>query len=88
MTIELSAGFVFGFVLGLFIGAAISYFFAKKIEIEKLISLIVIFSWLGVHLYGFGSGMSVPLIFDVVGGASVGHLIGFDFIESLKKFRK
>lgn len=88
MVLTVNIYFFYGLAVGFVAGLVTALFFGKKIELEKLVSIIVIMSWLLLHFYGFSVGRDVPFIFDVVGGASVGHLIGFDLAEAYKKFKK
>ena len=86
------AGLVFGIFCGILIGIYIGLHFRNKhdpIAIANVFGGLMALLWAGLHTFAIFSGaITVPFIFDVVGGMAMGQTLGIDLVSSIQKFRK
>lgn len=88
VTIETLIALGLGLVMGYALGFAVAFYFKKdKIDSVKFMSTVIFVTWVGLHIYGFFNAISVPLLFDIVGGVTVGNLLGFDLGEVFSKIK-
>jgi len=89
MELNLIVAFLLGNLTGA-IGGLLGCFFVSRGSFDtiRFLSVLLFFVWTGLHIYGFVNNKQISLVFDVVGGASVGHLLGFDLGKLLSKMKK
>ena len=89
ISLEIIISFSFWFILGF----SIWFIFCKIINkeiilLEKLINIILVWVWIWLHIYWFLKNLEVPFIFDIIAGGSVWHLLWFNVIDLINKFKK
>lgn len=83
----LSAALVF--TLGFIAGFGSSLILRRNnLKIEKRVSLMVIFLWLGMSTVAFASDLEVSKLFDFIGFGAAGHFIGLDIATIVNVFKK
>ena len=72
---SLLLGGAMGFILGISFGIIVN---RKNVSREKKIASTVFAMWMVMHLLSFVGDKDIPYIFDFVGAAATGSLLGFD----------
>jgi len=95
MTIEFQQLIIplISFSVGFFVGALMSHYLCKSskklIKASEGFAWLLSFIWVGLHVYGLITGaFKVPWVFDVIGGMTIGHVIGYDVTTVIEAIRK
>ena len=81
------------FVVGFISGGLARHFLCVKdkklIKASEGLAWIFAIVWLALHVYGLVSGaFKLPWVFDVLGGLTIGHVMGFDIgkvVDAIKR---
>ena len=77
------------FFLGCIVGVMSTLFLRKNnVNTEKTVSLLVILMWLTMHTVAFVSELSVSTMFDFIGFGAAGNIMGLNFVNMAKAFKK
>lgn len=81
---------IIAFVLGFITGVCTCLILNKKnFATDKIISLLMIGMWAGMHSVAFfTTDLQVAWVFDVIGAGATGHIIGLDVIEAFSKIKR
>ena len=91
MQITISTEFIAWLVIWFPLWALVSYITTKKninVNIEKLINITLVLTWLWMHIAWFINWKDVEFMFNVIWGWSVWHLVWFDTLEIINKLKK
>lgn len=79
--VAFAAGFLAGFIAG--VRAAKKN---EKMKAAKALAWGIAFLWMGFHIYSLlTTGDRVATVFDVMGAAAVGNILGFDVEQIIDK---
>ena len=76
-----SIGFIFGVMSGLLFRKA-------NTNTERVVSILVIIMWLSMHAVSFVTDLEVARMFDFIGFGASGNIMGLNFINMAKAFKK
>lgn len=80
------------FLVGFMLGLLTQHHLCKKdknlFKANESLAWFFAIVWLGLHIYGLVTGkFKLPWIFDVLGGLTIGHVIGFDIKDIINAIR-
>jgi len=84
--IVMGAIYVLGFVSGVFFWRWKNKEMSKPIKMAEVLAWIVASAWLFMMIYGtLTQKFKIPVMFDIIGGMAISHIIGFNFVDAISK---
>ena len=88
ITILILIAFAAGFLAGIIMGIRLARK-NEKMKSAKALAWGIAFMWMGFHIFSLlTTGDRVATVFDVMGAAAVGNILGFDIEQIFEKLAK